>query len=54
MKLEFYTVPKEPIIAIVQMINNRPYGEVAPLAQALGQVIFEQDNAAGEPAEKVE
>ena len=43
MNNEFYNVPKEIMTAIVQMIHNRPYGEVAMLAQALGTLIAEQD-----------
>ena len=37
-----YEVPEEVMAEILKVINSLPYGQVAPLANALGQIIKEQ------------
>ena len=37
-----YEVPEEVMAEILKLVNNMPYGQVAPLANALGQIIKDQ------------
>lgn len=37
-----YEVPEAVMAEILKLVNNLPYGQVAPLANALGQIIKDQ------------
>lgn len=34
-----YEVPEVVMAEILKLVNNLPYGQVAPLANALGQIV---------------
>ena len=37
-----YEVPEAVMAEILKLVNNLPYGQVAPLANALGRIVKEQ------------
>jgi len=37
-----YEVPEAVMAEILKLVNNLPYGQVAPLANALGKIIKDQ------------
>ena len=39
---KFYIVPEVVMVEILKIVNNMPYGQIAPLAEALGKIIKEQ------------
>ena len=38
-----YNIPEEVMNQIIQVINSLPYGQIAPLANALGVIIKETE-----------
>jgi hypothetical protein len=39
---KMFMVPESVMNGMAQIINSLPYGQVAPLAQALGKILAEQ------------
>lgn len=37
-----YEVPEQVMAELIKLVNNLPYGQIAPLANALGQIVKEQ------------
>ena len=37
-----FQVPEVVMAEILKLVNNLPYGQVAPLANALGQIVKDQ------------
>ena len=39
---KFFQVPENVMVQIIKLINNLPYGQVAPLANAITKIVTEQ------------